>query len=808
MSEKCCTFKVKFSDVQPMDVKFSDVQPMGSKKGTVRYDVAQELTDDEQAQARGNIGAVSVDEVETALDELSDSVNESLEEIADIVEGGFNAAGDAIVSIKTALDDKVDAPQTASVGDVLTVEEVDEDGKPVKWRASDVLYDEDVFPKVFYVDDIIKEDKISRDDGTTKYYYKNVVVSKTRKLKFQNNIGYSIAYIANKKDSEFGYTLDVGYNKLIAATSILKFKEIYNDVYLIDFYIKLADGRDDGDVVCKVYYYSSEPYTTIPYELLDGVAKPTYTISSDSNKNSYTHFIDLYGIEDETTGRITDVKVPREFNVVSEGIKDDWVSDLSGIHLITGGWDNKLKDAGFDGDVTLIKTCFTRGSRGEISADYFAVDRNGEMATVAVYANSSGTGSKIKSVTPIKSALHINVNDSARFANEVGTFSKFPNSSTPIYGAYTFKKGSDGYYSFYSPGVHYQTCAYGTLTFNFSEETEVTLRCEVANRINKVYISNLDTTLDAALDDTKILKSFTSKTETPVDITLTVPAGKHYITIMEKLSAYSAGVHLKFIAFAGTDETEPCYTCDKTGEEIINACQNGVAVVEYEGMVYQFAQVRGGIQYLFLTLYNVDGSGFCLYKCFEITVNGADEVKIRLYEMGSGEASGAVFYASENTDGSLQERMYGDITYNSCIYAENLYNALGSTYEYSSSEASLSLYIEIYDEGDSWIADKVLTNGRIETDWENFVVTFDDTKEGTRYTFTGNFNDVSDDGRLLMLATKTALPSGGSSVEIDTTLTESGKAADAKAVGDRIAEVTAALGSYITDVDTLIGGED
>jgi hypothetical protein len=42
--------------------------------------------------------------------------------------------------------------------------------------------------------------------------------------------------------------------------------------------------------------------------------------------------------------------------------------------------------------------------------------------------------------------------------------------------------------------------------------------------------------------------------------------------------------------------------------------------------------------------------------------------------------------------------------------------------------------------------------------------------------------------------------SGGASVELDTTLTVEGKAADAKAVGDR-------FGKYIDDVDALIGGE-
>lgn len=39
------------------------------------------------------------------------------------------------------LDGKIDAPQTAQVGEVLTVEEVDEDGKPIKWKTAAVDVD-------------------------------------------------------------------------------------------------------------------------------------------------------------------------------------------------------------------------------------------------------------------------------------------------------------------------------------------------------------------------------------------------------------------------------------------------------------------------------------------------------------------------------------------------------------------------------------------------------------------------------------------------------------------------------------------
>lgn len=54
----------------------------------------------------------------------------------DIQDKPFAALGDGLTvdeENKLSVSDKISAPQTAQVGEVLTVEEVDEDGKPVKW---------------------------------------------------------------------------------------------------------------------------------------------------------------------------------------------------------------------------------------------------------------------------------------------------------------------------------------------------------------------------------------------------------------------------------------------------------------------------------------------------------------------------------------------------------------------------------------------------------------------------------------------------------------------------------------------------
>lgn len=46
------------------------------------------------------------------------------------------ATQEELDQVKASIAEKVDVPQTASVGDVLTVEEIDANGKPTKWKAA------------------------------------------------------------------------------------------------------------------------------------------------------------------------------------------------------------------------------------------------------------------------------------------------------------------------------------------------------------------------------------------------------------------------------------------------------------------------------------------------------------------------------------------------------------------------------------------------------------------------------------------------------------------------------------------------
>jgi hypothetical protein len=75
------------------------------------------------------------------------------------------------------LNGKIDSPQTAEVGQTIVVEEIDENGKPIKWKCEDVAIGgtaisnveptEDDIPKVFF-DEAIPQTKT---DTITKFRY-------------------------------------------------------------------------------------------------------------------------------------------------------------------------------------------------------------------------------------------------------------------------------------------------------------------------------------------------------------------------------------------------------------------------------------------------------------------------------------------------------------------------------------------------------------------------------------------------------------------------------------------------------------
>ena len=98
-------------------------RPDHAYQRAVKY-VPEKRKDKEKAIARQNIDA---EYAGNKVQNISDSVTDDQYPSA--------------TAVKKALESKIDAPQTAAVGEVLTVEEAGEDGKPKKWKTQKVEKD-------------------------------------------------------------------------------------------------------------------------------------------------------------------------------------------------------------------------------------------------------------------------------------------------------------------------------------------------------------------------------------------------------------------------------------------------------------------------------------------------------------------------------------------------------------------------------------------------------------------------------------------------------------------------------------------
>lgn len=108
--------------------------------------------------------------------------------------------------------------------------------------------------------------------------------------------------------------------------------------------------------------------------------------------------------------------------------------------------------------------------------------------------------------------------------------------STPSGVTYGFEKTSDGYYTSTNAGVD-SSYSYGVFTFenNTGEPQDIILRCVSRGELNCDYgiISVINSSLlqSNTADSSGVLKKFNdTNSETPVDVTLTIPAGKSTVS--------------------------------------------------------------------------------------------------------------------------------------------------------------------------------------------------------------------------------------------------------------------------------------
>lgn len=280
-------------------------------------------------------------------------------------------------------------------------------------------------------------------------------------------------------------------------------------------------------------------------------------------------------------------------------------------------------------------------------------------------------------------------------------------------------------------------------------------------------------------------------------------------------AAATAGQPLAIKLISDTDDNgNITYSVDKTAAELENAVKNRTLCYLYSGdRIYQF-------QYADTDHHGDINIGFSS-TAEQSYLQDMEFVNIFVYESGTKVSVsvfveplllGATFRCSENLDGDL----LGGTTNNAYAVAVCLRLSIDYIRWEITTTGSIAAKIETLDEEGKYVATKFLTDGKLATDGENFVVTFDDLKDGVRYTFTGNINDEEDEeGLIFSTVTKEDIGvADDTKVEhIANKVTElSAESTDtqypsAKAVYTKFSEIDAVLGSYITDVAELIGGD-
>lgn len=176
-------------------------------------------------------------------------------------------------------------------------------------------------------------------------------------------------------------------------------------------------------------------------------------------------------------------------------------------------------------------------------------------ALLTLFANADSSSIRLSA-----NALDLTATETAGSSSteEVGTYDQHPDGIPVIPdNEYDFTKTSDGYYTSQNTGVH-NSYAYGGLVFNFTQSTTITIRCISYGESEHDYgiVSNLDTelTLSETADTTGVKKAFSGENESSssyVDLTMTVPAGSHYITFkyIKDSSVHKNGDYFKIKCF-------------------------------------------------------------------------------------------------------------------------------------------------------------------------------------------------------------------------------------------------------------------
>lgn len=274
---------------------------------------AQTLTEEQKTQARANIGA-GTSNFSGSYNDLTNKPNIPATTVIDTTLTKSGQAADAKAA-GDAIGKKIDAPQVAKVGEVLTVEEVDTDGKPKKWKTSPAAAKQ-------------KQADWNQNDDTAADYVKNrpFYSEKTKVTAVDAHVDTPLltqdelsVYLIPEESINYEY-LDVG--------SLFIDGETY-DVYLDSSLYRLQAKRANGNIIlgnASIMYGTGEdtgePFAVGMNMSLGGLIIVTNTGSHDlAIKLDWTtvHKIDgMYYDKSLIFGSNTDGIVPDSIFVQSQ----------------------------------------------------------------------------------------------------------------------------------------------------------------------------------------------------------------------------------------------------------------------------------------------------------------------------------------------------------------------------------------------------------------------------------------------------------------------------------------------------------
>lgn len=281
------------------------------------------------------------------------------------------------------LDGKIDAPQVAQVGEVLTVEKVDEDGKPIKWKTAPAAAEQ-------------KQADWNQNDSTAADYVKNRPGGYYGELVTVDEEIYSgeINDVRMGIDTDAGFTLVIGQAYKVTIGDAEKTYTAFADSFSGIDCVTIGDGK-----IAEVLE-SSEMFG-LAYEAIEGEGSEamavcpvadvgkTIRVTTETQKREVhkipTELLDLGGVDESIN----------QTNAALDALYDQHTSDISAINKILTEGPIILKKRGTT--ITLGKDTAGNGYRLQWDMDDGSiayVNRDGLYVNNVTEKTSIGMGSR------------------------------------------------------------------------------------------------------------------------------------------------------------------------------------------------------------------------------------------------------------------------------------------------------------------------------------------------------------------------------------------------------------------------------